>query len=63
MKYIVIFCEEYVGYHFDKYTKIFSDKKKAKKYCQDLNIKFAKANECAVKDLGDYYIVKEVKED
>ena len=63
MKYIVIFFEEYVGYHFDEYSKIFNDKKKAKRYCQDLNIEFAKANECSIKDLGDYYIVKEVKED
>ena len=63
MKYMVIFFEEYVGYHFDEYSKIFSDKKRAKRYCQDLNFEFAKANMCTVKDLGDYYIVKEVKED
>ena len=51
---MVIFFEEYVGYHFDKYSKIFSDKKRAKRYCQDLNIEFAEANMCAVEDLGDY---------
>ncbi len=63
MEYMVIFCEEYVGCHFDEHSKIFSDKKRAKRYCQDLNVEFAEANMCAVEDLGDYYIVKEVKED
>ena len=63
MKYIVIFYEGYVGCHFDEYSKIFSDKEKAKRYCQDLNRDFAKANMCAVEDLGDYYIVEEVEED
>ena len=63
MKYMVIFFEEYVGYHFDEYSKIFSDKKRAKRYCQDLNIEFAEANMCDIKDLGDYYIVKEIEED
>lgn len=63
MKYIVVFFEEYDGYLFDEYSKIFSDKKRAKRYCQDLNIEFAEANGCSIKDLRDYYIVKEVKED
>jgi len=63
MKYIVIFFEEYVGYHFDEHSKIFSDKKRAKRYCQDLNFDFAGANMCAIEDLGDYYVVQEVKED
>lgn len=63
MKYIVVFFEEYDGYLFDEYSKIFSDKKKAKRYCQDLNIEFAAVNGCSIKDLGDYYVVKEVKED
>lgn len=62
MKYMVIFFVEYEGYHFDEYSKIFSDKKGAKKYCQDLNIEFAEVNMCAVEDLGDYYVVKKVKE-
>lgn len=63
MKYMVIFFEEYVGCHFDEYSKIFSDKKRAKRYCQDLNIEFAEANGCSIKDLGDYYVIKEIKED
>lgn len=63
MKYMVIFYEEYVGYRFDEYSKIFSDKEKAKRYCQGLNIEFAEANGCAIEDLGDYYVVEEVKED
>ena len=63
MNYIVVFFEEYDGYLFDEYSKIFSNKKNAKRYCQDLNIEFAEANGCSIKDLGDYYVVKEVKED
>ena len=63
MKYIVIFFEEYVGCYFDEYSKIFSNKKRAEKYCQDLNIEFAEVNMCTIEDLGDYYIVKEIKED
>lgn len=63
MKYIVIFYEKYVGCHLDEYSKIFSDKERAKRYCQKLNIEFAEANMCAVEDLGDYYIVEEIKED
>ena len=63
MKYVVVFFEEYVDCHFDEYSKIFNDKKRAKRYCQDLNIEFAKANMCTVEDLGDYYIIEEIKED
>ena len=63
MKYIVIFFEGYVGYHFDKYSKIFNDKQKAKQYCKELNIEFAKENGCSIKDLGDYYTIKKIEED
>lgn len=63
MKYIVIFFEEYVGYHFDEYSKIFSNKEKAQIYCDELNKEFAGANMCAFEDLGDYYIIEEIKEE
>ena len=60
MMYVVIFFEEYVGCHFDEYSKIFEDINKAKEYCEELNKEFAEANMCKVEDLGDYYIIKEV---
>lgn len=58
MKYLVIFYEEYVGHHFDEYSKLFSDKAKAHIYCDKLNVEFAKANMCEVADLGDYYVIE-----
>jgi len=60
MMYVVIFFEGYVGCHFDEYSKIFKDIDEAKKYCEELNKDFAKANMCEVEDLGDYYIIEEV---
>ncbi len=61
MKYIVIFFEEYVGCHFDEYTKVFTDKAEAERYKNKLNEEYAKANDCPVEYLGDYYIVEKVK--
>ena len=61
MMYAVMFFEEYVGYDFDEYSKIFKDINKAKEYCEKLNREFAEANMCKIEDLGDYYIIKEVK--
>jgi hypothetical protein len=58
--YLVIFYESYVGCHVDEYSKVFSIEKDAKKYAKKLNAKFAKANMCRVKDLGDYYIVEKI---
>lgn len=58
--YLVIFCESYVGCHIDEYSKLFHTEKEAERYAKELNIEFAEANMCAVEDLGDYYIVKEV---
>lgn len=62
MMYLVIFIEEYVGYHFDEHTKFFKDEQSAKEYCQKLNAEFAEENHCSVEDLGDYYTVEWVKE-
>ena len=62
MMHLVIFIEEYVGYHFDEHTKFFKDEQSAKEYCQRLNAEFAEENHCAVEDLGDYYTVEWVKE-
>lgn len=60
MMYVVVFFEEYVGHHFDEYSRIFKNIDDARKYCEELNRDFAKANMCSVEDLGDYYIVEEV---
>lgn len=60
MMYVVVFFEEYVGHHFDKYSKVFMNKNEAEEYAKELNIDFAKANMCSVEDLGDYYIIEEV---
>ena len=60
MMYVVVFFEEYVGHHFDEYSKAFRNVNEAKKYCDELNKEFAKANMCEVEDLGDYYVIEEV---
>ena len=59
MRYIVLFYEEYVGTIFDEYSKIFNSKKEAKKYLNKVNKEWAEANDCKLKNLGDYYIIIE----
>lgn len=63
MMYVVVFFEEYVGHHFDEYSKAFSDEKMAQVYCDKLNADFAKVNGCSVEDLGDYYEIEKVSVD
>ena len=60
MMYVVVFFEEYVGHHFDEYSKVFMNKNEAEEYAKVLNIDFAEANMCSVEDLGDYYTVEEI---
>ena len=58
--FVVVYYEEYVGCHFDEYSKYFTDKNKARKYKDKLNQELAKASLLNVEDLGDYYIVEEI---
>lgn len=60
MMYLVIYYEDYVGYHFDGMEKLFVDKKAAEVYRDVLNIDIANTNFCKVKDLGDYYKIVEI---
>ena len=60
MMYLVIFCDEYEGCIKDEYSKVFDDERQAEEYAKKLNIEFAEANMCEVKDLGDYYVVVEI---
>lgn len=63
MKYMVVLYDEFIGLQIDDYSKIFNNEERAKRYCQDLNIELAIANMCFIEDLGEYYVVKEIKED
>lgn len=59
--FAVVFYEEYVGSSFDDYSKVFKSFEKAQKYADKLNLEFAKANDCSVEDLGDYYIIEKIE--
>ena len=61
MMYLVVFFEEYVGHHFDEYSKAFNSLAKADKYCHKLNVEYAEANNCSVEDLGDYYVIEQIE--
>ena len=61
--FVVVFYEKYAGCSLDNYSKIFESFEKAQKYADELNLDFAKANDCSVEDLGDYYIVKKIKKE
>ena len=63
MKYAVMFCEEYVGYYFDEYSKIFNSKKQANKYRNKLNMEVAEANDCDITNSAEYYIIVKVAEE
>lgn len=59
--YIVLFYEEYEGYDFDSQCKVFHNRANAETYKKQLNKEYAELNGCRVKDLGDYYIVKQIE--
>ena len=61
MKYLVIYYETYVGYFFDENTYYFDEKAEATRYCDELNKRLAEENNCKMKDLGDFYVVEEIK--
>lgn len=63
MKYMVVFFEAYVGYHFNEHSRVFEKEAKAWRYCRKLNKEFAKENGCEVADLGDCYVMVKVKEE
>ena len=59
--YLVIYYELYVGYYVDEDTRYFSDLDAAISYTNKLNLEIAKANNCSVADLDDYYEIKAIK--
>lgn len=61
MKYVVVYFEGYVGYHFDENAKVFNDEKEAKKYAKVLNKELSKEHRCTIEDLGDYYEVEAIR--
>ena len=59
--YVVMYFEEGMGYYFTKSTKIFSDYDKAVKWADAINSVLAVEDDCEVRDLFGYYIIKEVE--
>ena len=61
MMYVVMYFEDWVGFHKSEEMKAFADRAKAEAYAEALNEEYAKENHCEVKDLGDYFVVIEVE--
>lgn len=62
MKYIVCYHEEDEGVFIDHASRLFDNQKSAKEYARKLNQEVAKILECKVQDLGDYYVVRPIRE-
>lgn len=63
MKYIVCYHEEDEGLFIDHVSRLFDNQTSAKEYACKLNQEVAKMSECRVQDLGDYYVVRQIKEE
>ena len=61
MMYLVIYFESYVGYNLDENCCVFSDRALAQVHADLLNIKLADSCNCQVADLGDLYVVEEIR--
>lgn len=62
MKYIVCYHEEDEGIFIDHVSRLFDNQTSAKEYARKLNQGLAKMSECRVQDLGDYYVVRPIRE-
>ena len=60
--YVVMFCEDYLGYMRDEKMCFFTEREWAEKRAHKLNEQLAKESKCRIKDLGDYYDVICVEE-